>query len=71
MDSDSSGAESIGSEPDSEDEAFIEENGPFDPGLSTLMGPLLPPDGALEIDGSANLDDDFNGDHSPDSMDVA
>ena len=42
-DSDSSGPESVDSEPDSGDESFIEDDGPFNPGLLTLMGPLSPP----------------------------
>ncbi|KAL9582800.1 MAG: hypothetical protein Q9212_003082 [Teloschistes hypoglaucus] len=36
-DSDSSGAESVDSEPDSEDEAFIEDDGPFNPEILTLI----------------------------------
>ena len=37
-DSDSSGAESTDSEPDSEDQAFIEDDGPFDPTVLTSEG---------------------------------
>ena len=48
-DSDSSGPESTDSEPDSEDEAFIEDDGPFEPGLLTLLRAPTPPD---DSDGS-------------------
>lgn len=36
-DSDSSGAEWVDSESDSEDEAFVEDDGPFNPEILTLM----------------------------------
>ena len=43
-DSDSSGLESVDSEPDSDDEAFVEDDGPFDPAILTLEPPFLTPD---------------------------
>ena len=51
-DSDSSGSESTDSEPDSDDEAFIEDDGPFDPALLTLEPPLYQPDEYRDTDGS-------------------
>ena len=65
-DSDSSGPESIDSEPDSDDEDFIEDDGPFDPALLTLEPPLCLPNEHQDTDGSEVMEVD-NGPHSMDT----
>ena len=72
-DSDSSGSESIDSEPDSEDEAFIDDDDdddePFDHGLLTLLAPPNPPDEHKETEGSNSLEDgnSLAASHDPDT----
>ena len=71
-DSDSSGPESVDSEPDSGDESCIEDDGPFEPGLLTLMGPIHPPDELQETERSTTLEDDGhqNANHDSEIMDM-
>lgn len=66
-DSDSSGPESIDSEPDTDDEAFIEDDGPFDPALLTLEPPLYLPNAPEDTDGSEVME----ANDGPESMDTA
>ena len=57
-DSDSSGPESTDSEPDTEDEAFIEDDGPFRPEMLSFYGPLSPPDESQYTERSATIEKD-------------
>lgn len=71
-DSASSESESTDSEPDSEDEAFIEDDGPFRPEMLSCYGPLFPPDESQYTERSTTIekDDGSPADPEPQYMDI-
>lgn len=71
-DSASSASESTDSEPDSEDEAFVEDDGPFRPEMLSCYGPLSPPDESqcTERSTTIDIDDAPVADPEPQSMDI-